>query len=266
MAEGFISAVVKNQLLVIPPVREMVTRRRRARPYTPWKNSLEYVRDVFENASTRIVSRHPVSGSVLEIGPGGNIGATLLFIAAGCDRGVCIDALPLLSDQSELYQDLLPNAEQALSAVEYRCPEAIETTQLPEASFDIIFSAACFEHVLDPPAAIRSVYRLLKPGGATTHSIDLRDHRDFDNPLDFLRYSDRMWSLKYGRRLELNRWRASDWEREFRDAGFEDISIEPAGTHEVDDETRSRMTGRFRKKSVADLEITLINLTAVKAA
>jgi len=265
MAETLIKALVKNQLLAVPPVRERVMRRKYARPYVPAKNSLEYVRDVYDNASTRIASHHPITGTVLEIGPGGNLGATLLFIDAGCDHGVCIDAHPLLSDQSQLYRDLLPDAEQALAAVDYRHPDPIETTQLPDASFDIIFSAACLEHVPDPPAAIRSVYRMLKPGGATTHSIDLRDHRDFNRPHDFLRYSDRMWNLTYGRALvNQNRWRASDWEREFRTAGFVDIEIEPAETHAVDDQTRSEMASRFREMPAADLEMTLINLTAVK--
>jgi len=35
----------------------------------------------------------------------------------------------------------------------------------PNASFDIVYSTNCFEHILDIPSALRDIYRVLKPGG-----------------------------------------------------------------------------------------------------
>ena len=46
---------------------------------------------------------------------------------------------------------------------------------------------AVFEHIEDPEGAIRDISRTLTPGGHTMHRVDLRDHRDFSKPLDFLK-------------------------------------------------------------------------------
>jgi SAM-dependent methyltransferase len=261
MSEHIAMSIVKNKLLAIPGLRGLSERRRGG--YVPWKNSDHYIRDVFKNASERVASR-PSRGSVLEIGPGGNLGPMLLFLNAGFERGVCLDVTRLLSDQTELYQSMIPNADVLLKRIEYRCPEAIEDTSLPDESFDLIYSAACFEHVLDPMATLQSVYRLLKPGGVTTHSIDLRDHRDFENPLGFLRYPDWAWTAASSRRLAGNRWRASDWTEGFYKAGFETVDVEPHETVEVSDGERAEMHRDFRAKSLADLGVTVINVTASK--
>ena len=201
---------------------------------------------------------------MLEIGPGGNLGPMLLFLSAGFDRGVCLDITPLLSDQSELYKAMIPNADSLLEQIEYRCPEGIETSTLADVSFDLIYSAACLEHVLDPAATIRRIYRLLKPGGVTTHSIDLRDHRDFSDPLGFLRYPPWAWTAASSRRLAGNRWRASDWAEGFIAAGFTNVDVESHESVDVSEGERAVMHRAFRPKSLVDLGVTLINVTGTK--
>lgn len=238
----------------------------RAVPYVPEKNAVTYVQDVFENSSQRISSRRPLTGSVLEIGPGGNLGALLMYLAAGCDRGVAFDLVPLVTDQQALYEDLNPDAAELVKRIEYRTGEPIEQSSLPDNSFDIIFSAACLEHVAAPSTALRAIHRLLKPGGVTTHSIDLRDHRDdFADPLAFLRHSERTWRAATSRRLVTNRWRASDWQRGFEAAGFADVTLE---THEqvtITEAMRSQFHRSFQSKDLTDLGTLIVNVTATKS-
>ncbi|MEV4312252.1 methyltransferase domain-containing protein [Actinocrispum sp. NPDC049592] len=261
--ESIVAGVLKNQALAVPAIR----RRREARqaPYEPTKNAVSYVHEVFENSSRQVRGRRPVSGNVMEIGPGGNLGALLMYLAAGCDRGVALDVVPLVTDQQGLYDELAPNAAELLERIEYRTGEPIERPSLPENHFDIIFSAACLEHVADPLAALRTMHRLLKPGGVTTHSIDLRDHRDFSDPLAFLKHSDRAWRAATSRRLVTNRWRASDWLAGFEAAGFADIEMQPHEQVPITEEMRSEFHRSFHTKDLTDLGTLLINVTATKA-
>lgn len=254
----------KNQLLGVPVVQRY--RASRAAPYRPEKNSVDYIEGVFENSSRLIRSRHPISGTVMEIGPGGNLGGLLMYLAAGCERGVAFDLVELVTDQQDLYADLASDAGELLKRIEYRVGEPIEQTSIPSESFDIIFSAACLEHVGDPDAALRSIFRLLEPGGVTTHSIDLRDHRDFGAPLAFLRYSDRVWRAASSRRLVTNRWRASDWQRGFEAVGFTDIDVEVFEEVPATDRMRAQFHRRFRNNDLADLGALIINVTATKPA
>ncbi|MET0133368.1 MAG: methyltransferase domain-containing protein [Kibdelosporangium sp.] len=260
--ESILAGVLKNQILAMPAIRRR--RMARAAPYEPTKNAATYVRDVFENSSRLISSRRPLAGSVLEIGPGGNLGALLLYLAAGCDRGVALDVVALVTDQRALYASLTPDAAELLRRIEYRTGEPVERPSLPDGDFDMIFSAACLEHVADPAAAIRTMHRLLKPGGVTTHSIDLRDHRDFGDPLAFLRHSGRAWRAASSRRLVTNRWRASDWRRGFESAGFADVVVDPHEQVSITEAMRSRFHRSFQAKNLADLGTLLVDVTATK--
>jgi SAM-dependent methyltransferase len=260
--ESIVAGVLKNQILAVSAVQRR--RLARAAPYEPTKNAAEYVRDVFENSSQRVAGRRPLSGDVLEIGPGGNLGALLMYLAAGCDRGVALDVVPLVTDQQALYESITPDAAELLKRIEYRTGEPIEQPSLPDGGFGIIFSAACLEHVADPAAALRTMYRLLKPGGVTTHSIDLRDHRDFTDPLAFLRHSERIWWAASSRRLVTNRWRASDWQRGFESAGFLDVTVEPHEQVDITEEMRSRFHRSFHTKDLTHLGTLLVNVTATK--
>src|SRR5688572_27501314 len=118
-----VSAIAKNQLLRVKPIAERRNRQILDRGYAPSKNAAEYVRWTYENCAAQIVSRRPIEGTVLELGPGGNVATTLLFLENGCDRGYCIDIFPLVSDQEALYRELADDADELLERIEYRCPE-----------------------------------------------------------------------------------------------------------------------------------------------
>lgn len=60
--------------------------------------------------------------------------------------------------------------------------------QIPDASFDFIFSLDVFEHISKPWLAASEIRRILKPGGLTFHST-LFSWRYHPCPIDYWRYT-----------------------------------------------------------------------------
>ena len=140
--------------------------------------------------------------TVLEIGPGDNIGVALRFLAAGAKRVVCLDKFVHYPDgpvHLRLYRALratLPAEDQARfdqavnldtsvkldpKRFEWIYGKGIEETDalFAPGSFDVIVSAAVLEEIYDTDLAFKKMDRLLAPGGYTIHKIDLRDYDMF---------------------------------------------------------------------------------------
>lgn len=60
--------------------------------------------------------------------------------------------------------------------------------QIPDNSFDFIFSSDVFEHIDRPWLAAREIARILRPGGVTVHHT-LWSWRNHPCPIDYWRYS-----------------------------------------------------------------------------
>lgn len=257
---------LRNCAYRVPAFRATRDRRALEAGYDDEKDRASYVEDVFAIHAGVIRQCAPIKGNVLEIGPGGNLGVALKFLSAGAERAVCLDVFPwATADHAELYNQVVGDATPFYGRIEYRCPETIEKTHLSDDSFDIIYSHACLEHVRDPAKAVASIARLLKPGGVTSHQIDLRDHRDFSRPLEFLRWSDRVWKLAHSDTTYTNRWRRSDWTVALADAGLDVISA--ASTHVVERAElldRRRYHASFASRDVDDLACTGVLIVARK--
>jgi hypothetical protein len=70
---------------------------------------------------------------------------------------------------------------------------------------------------MKPDAVVRRMGELLKDGGHVFHSVDLRDHQSFWDPLHFLT----MPPSEYAKINTENRLRLSDWLALFEQHGFE---------------------------------------------
>jgi SAM-dependent methyltransferase len=95
-------------------------------------------------------------------------------------------------------------------------------------SFDVVLSADVLEHVdrrfLDQ--TIRSIYRVLKPGGMSVHQIGIDDHLSHYapnmSPKRYLRYSDRTWKFFFENRVQyFNRVQVPEFEDLFHASGLE---------------------------------------------
>jgi SAM-dependent methyltransferase len=261
------------------------------------KDEANYPLTVFHQHLTAL---EPLRGNllgadVLEIGPGSNLGFGLLALLAGANSVTCLDAVPRAHAQKSgmeaLYSALVKTAAlypetylvapalleharhdpdglawQLLERIVYRAPMDIARNDLPDASLDVVCSHICFEHFTDPAGAVAQIARLLRPGGVTSHLIDLRDHRNFDRPLDFLSYSDTLWRLTTSHRPDAvrNRWRASEYRAAFGQHGLELLYLEVIHKTTVNAEMRRRFSRRFRALDLEDLGILYLLLVARK--
>lgn len=89
--------------------------------------------------------------------------------------------------------------------------------RLEAGSIDILLTSSVLEHVTRLSDAIKHMSKLMKPGGWCYHGIDIRDHRDFTRPLEFLKLSE---SEYRGAGYTDNRHRASQYVEIFHKEGL----------------------------------------------
>jgi len=131
--------------------------------------------------------------------------------------------------------------------------------RMPEV--DIVFSHTVLEHI--PPQLISDLFQNLKtglrPDGVMSHGIDHSDHRANQDPrlsrIDFLHYSDRLWSLLCLNPQDYtNRLRHSDYISIMENCGykilFEEKYVCPKA---VEDASKIPLWGRFRFLEPTDL-------------
>jgi len=93
-------------------------------------------------------------------------------------------------------------------------------------SVDMLLSQAVLEHVDDLPFAYEMMYRWLKPGGFTSHTIDYRSHNLANEWNGHWTYSNRIWKLMRGRRPYLiNRAMHSRHIELQKESGFDIVAV-----------------------------------------
>ncbi|MGD0842941.1 MAG: methyltransferase domain-containing protein [Geobacteraceae bacterium] len=251
------------------------------------------------------ITRHMkvVPERTLQIGPGGSLGCEVLLTLMGVKEASTLDPFPLLTfdlnnfmgSLSKLWQVVTPlagvngfdpsplpfPAYSALGPGEYRVgdgiirhfhPRSFEATGFLDGSVDFLYSHATLEHVRDPLQCIREAARILRPGGVTAHCIDLRDHRNFDQPLDFLFESAADWEsrmeeyCRFDASGYMNRWRAGEFRAAFEGEGFEilEFNAEVRVADTLLSGTIPKLHRHYRCFSIDDLSITTLSLVARK--
>ncbi|MDQ8728351.1 methyltransferase domain-containing protein [Bradyrhizobium sp. LHD-71] len=223
--------------------------------------------------------------TVLEIGSGAVPYTALRFLLEGVERYVANEVMPirerfprqLISDlrvccnqvapelDSRWEKVLLPADEDTyvLRGLEIHPSIPFEDIRAT-GPFEFITSTSVMEHVMKPEAVFERMAQLCAKGGFVYHSIDLRDHRDFSRPLDFLT----MTEDEYAVHPTENRLRASDFAALFERHGFEFVDgnwymLTPGGlvwtkdpstaTAGVTAEGRRSFAGRFGDMDLHDL-------------
>jgi len=289
-------SVGKNFAIGNSVVAELDRRRRQVKGfYGGAKNDPSYPLGVFKKQTTWLAEGRTeglAGADVLEIGPGGNVGVAVLMFLAGAQSVTCLDSAPWArtAEADAIYPRLIELAagdqqlplllslrEQGLrkpeqlastllERISYLASDDIATTNLPAESLDAIYSHACFEHFADPRLAIHQIARLLRSGGATSHQIDLRDHRNFYDPPDFLSYGYRVWNLASSRSPNSvrNRWRLSQYRSAFEEEGLELVRLDIPSSFPVSTALRREFHRQFRSLSLEDLSATGIIVIAHK--
>ena len=243
--------------------------------------------------------------NVAELGPGRTPHLMVAFALAGAGRCMGFDInISFLQpgwNSPALYRELVARLEGA-DGVAFRAalgltPEGIgdrlaafgceplpvqikqydgASIPLPDATVDLILSKSVLEHVTPDQVAplVGEMHRVLRPGGAMIHQVDLRDHMWIDGDravrgdwLDALTYPEWLFRAMFSRRAtSINRLRSSEWRGLIDSAPWAVTLWEetrfplPAGFD------ASKLASRWRKLPDDELEIGQIVVAARRAS
>ncbi len=175
--------------------------------------------------------------TAVEIGCGRTPYAALRFLAEGGEQFVANDIQPVHAHFSnDLIDALIKVCEAVRPDLAHRlnnmfdksagCSKVLGLDIYGETPFEqlpinrnigLIFSTSALEHVMDPIAVARKMSEVISTNGLMVHSIDFRDHRNFDEPFAFYKLSEN----EYSPIASENRLRPSDWIKLLDAVGFE---------------------------------------------
>lgn len=198
-----------------------------------------YSRSVFDSHLASLKSHGCTKPqSLLELGPGDSVSTAIWAKASGIPSTTLIDAGRFATLDAGAYHEALrtagleghhaaraANVTEMLTALgsQYLCNGIVDLRALPGRSVDAMFSNAVLEHVRreEFSETIRELFRIQKPGGFSSHQIDLRDH--LGGALNSLRISHQRWEspLFAQSGFYTNRLRSSEILAIFTDAGWE---------------------------------------------
>jgi len=118
------------------------------------------------------------------------------------------------------------------------------------------------EHTLDPQDVFAQCWAWLKPGGWTSHEIDLRDHL-FEFPFEMLTFSEETWQrwLCPKRGFHQNSWRLPEYLEAIRHAGFVNIGYKVLQRDEATlREILPRLDERFKYLDPDMLSVLVVHL------
>ncbi len=159
----------------------------------------------------------------------------------------------LISEIREVddYQDLYN-----LLGFEYVLDPSGRLNLFEDGSFDVAVSAGVMEHIRAEDASdfVHGVARLLRPGGYSIHSINIRDHLyQYDRSVSrkqYLHYPHWVWSLCFENDVQyINRLQRSEWLGLFRNAGFALVEEEV----EMEDLSGLKVAAAYQKCGEDDL-------------
>lgn len=230
--------------------------------------------------------------TVLELGPGPDLGVGLILLAGGACKYSAIDANNLLSRNPERFyvslfrrledtgcenailDELRRQLEQFRSGrpdrLDYLCRRDFDLSVLAGEGVDFVFSHAAFEHFDDVGRTIEQLNSVVRPGAVFLAVIDLQTHtrrlRERD-PLNIYRYPDSFYRLvKYTG--QPNRVRPIEYRRILEDNGWGNIDIQPLEVLDSDyfRQVQRYLNGRFgAEKNQMEYLTVVICATKVQA-
>jgi SAM-dependent methyltransferase len=220
---------------------------------------------------------------LVEIGPGHSLGVALSLLLVGAARVDTVDTVRYATSQpdprsfTELWRrateaglvdatdDVEPEAElaRASARLEYQVVDGRNRWPFPEQSKDIVYSFSVLEHVRDLRGLLEESARVLRPGGLSIHTIDLRDHYNLgpdENWLEFLEFEDRQWERMTSARFAwCNRMRAPELRALFAEF-FELVQFTEDACDLPDGFDRRRFASRFQGFELDELSVSSVSV------
>lgn len=222
------------------------------------------------------------TGLCLEIGPGDSLFTACSTVVTGFSGSLLVDAGDWAEHDFDHFREAArvagidpariaawPNLDAALADLNARyLTKGIESLrELPDSSVDFIFSQAVLEHVRkhEYTAFIAETYRVLKPGGFSSHRVDLQDH--LANSSNNLRFTDKVWESNFfaSSGFYTNRLSYTDHVRAFEVAGYavETLKLDRFDRVQL---IRAQLAPEFRDRPDAELIVHGFDIVARKAA
>lgn len=186
--------------------------------------------------------------SILELGPGDNLGVALMFIAAGAERVVCLDKVFSIRDpvkEQRVYaairESCSPERQRRIdvaidiskgiqfnpSRIRYIYGQGVETADrsLSPESFDLVVSRAVLMEIHEKDIGFRMMDRLLRPGGLMIHQIaPCHDYGMFSgfgyHPLEYLTLPPRIYAAMAHDSCKPNRRMIGDYRSVLHGLGY----------------------------------------------
>lgn len=222
--------------------------------------------------------------TVVEIGPGRDMGTLLALAALGAARVVGFDRFTG-AWQADWHEPFIKALAGVLGEIEAPTDAGVLDRVLAARSFsagqiemisepferagrrlgggaDVSVSHSVFEHFYSVPKAAAALASAMRPGARGVHNVDFRDHRNFGTPLEFLLVRDGAYRRpaandRYGRG---NRVRAGETREMLVRAGFKEVVFIPdqiadAGYLAALEERLRSAPSRFRGWRAEDLSV-----------
>lgn len=228
--------------------------------------------------------------TILELGPGADLGVGLLLLALGAKKYNAIDINNLVQNVPQQFYDAFFDDPRVCNAnvrsnvndlraqlkltqagqndrLNYICRSDFDVSIFSGEPIDLVFSQAAFEHFDNIDATFLKLGEVARSGTVLVTEIDLNTHtrwlRDVD-PLNIYRYSDAIYDA-FRFRGSPNRHRPQEYKQALEKHGWENVQIWPLTR--VDDEYTSRvrrlLPAKFRLES-SQIEYLSIALCAQK--
>lgn len=190
--------------------------------------------------------------TVLELGPGADLGIGLILLARGARKYNAIDVHNLVGSVPERFYDELfehlrvhdSGSQEQINdlraqikltqagknnKLNYICRKDFDISVFADEAVDLVFSQAAFEHFDDIDTTFSRLSKVVQDGAILVAEIDLNTHtrwlRDVD-PLNIYRYSDTIYNL-FRFRGSPNRIRPFQYKESLEKYGWDNIRIIP---------------------------------------
>ncbi len=275
-------------VLAINKIRYAVRGYREPRPFSPTEanKAIDYDRRVVDNwldAYQEYTGKTVEGASVLELGPGADLGPACFLLDRGARQYTTVDANRLI-DQTprKFYEQLLKelrNSDEVRRELEktllrqddrikYIVDPTFTLSKLKQETFDLIVSQAAFEHFSDIEQTFRELTPLMKSGGVLIAEVDLMTHTGAlrgRDPLNIYRYSNLFYRLMNFSGIP-NRLRPNEYKASLERNGWKDVEITPLQTlpETYTNNISSQLAKPFRS-DLADMHVLTFLLRATKA-
>jgi SAM-dependent methyltransferase len=279
--------------LVLNCLRHRIRGYKKPRPFSvfEFERSLSYDFEVVEGWMRSYREYAPERASVegktvLELGPGPDLGIGLILLAMGAAKYIAMDAHPLAFRTPRGFYDLLfvrlkerfPSAdiaelERQLDGCLAGSPQRLVYVVDPKFRIgqlrdevDVVFSQAAFEHFADVDGAIAGLTKVARPGGDLVAVVDLQTHSGWlreRDPLSIYRYGEGFWKT-WRFSGSPNRVRMPDYVRILQRHGWLDVGAVPLVV--LDEEYTRRvlpsLDPAFRLLGVCEMKNLSVSLAA----